>query len=404
MWEPLATAIAAARNSDWTAVSLSLQQLPLDNKGQAPAALNGEERQQVIDLSFQVLREGDFQQKWEIAKLFPKLGQEAIPPLLELLADKGEDIESRWFAARLASQFAHPDCTIALVKLLQPTVEEELSAIASQSLAQIGRPAIASLSRLLDKQESRLLAVRSLAQIRRPETIAPLLQVTADSSPEIRALAIEALGSFHDSSLLPVLLAALKDPAATVRQEAAAALGRYNGGLSHADLVAAIKPLLSDFNRTVCRQAALALGRLGSNEAAGALFPAFKSPATPIWLKRDLVMALGWIETLERLNYLQEGLRWSDPSICAEIIAVLGRQKSSALKSRATQILIEFLHSGQQAASQPEVKQALALSLGELGEIEALESLEHLACDPERRVRLHALAALQKIPRQEFQP
>ncbi|OKH18373.1 PBS lyase [Hydrococcus rivularis NIES-593] len=392
MQKILQNAIAAIQEGNWSSVNQCLQQLLL-------SPLNKSERKQVIDLALQVLKESDFHQRWEVAKLFPKLGREAIAPLITTLENETTDLETRWFVARILSEFDEPSCIVALVKLLEQTEEEEeLSLVASQALAKIGSSAIQVPIGLLKKPETRLLAVRALAQIRRSNIIKPLLEVVNDPNPEIRAIAIEALGSFHDEGILPVLIEALKDPASSVRKEAAIALGMRAQMGSQFDLVELLKPLLYDLNLEVCQQAAMALGRIGTDEAAQALFVVLKSPATPVILKLTLVRALNWIETLQALTYLQQGLRLGDVEVCQEIVTLLGRKESAELKGKATQILIEFFHSQKPAVQQPQIQQALAMSLGELGQTEAIPVLLNLAENSDRTVKLHAIAALKKFP------
>jgi HEAT repeat protein len=220
--------------------------------------------------------------------------------------------------------------------------------------------------------------------------------VAGDAQPAIRAAAIEALGSFHEPRILPILLAALQDTAALVRQEAIAALSRRQEGLP-ADFASQLQPLLYDSNPAVCQQAALALGRLGTEAAAEALFRAWQSAATPIPGKRDIILALSWSETAAALNFLEQALYWNDSATCEDIIAGLGRQALPDLKVRATAILRDFLASGQPAASWLLIKQAIATSLGELGLPAATVPLQQLAAAADSRVRLHAIAALKKL-------
>jgi HEAT repeat protein len=398
MQHNLQLAIAATDEGNWSLFNQYLQHLPTEANNSHLLHLDESDRKQVIDFALRILNESDFQQRWEIAKLFPKLGQDAIAPLIVILEDKTADLETRWFAARILSEFNDPKCVIALVKLLQQTEEEELSLVSSQALANIGISAVEALSGLLEEPESRLLAVQALAQIRRSDTIKPLLSVVSDTVVEIRAIAIEALGSFHDECVVPVLIAALKDNAATVRKEAASALGMRADVRSQFDLVERLKPLLYDFNIEVCQQAAIALGRMGTDEAADALFLVLKSPATPIWLKQSVIRALSWIETSLALTHLQSGLHLGDVEVCQEIVAAFARKESTALKSQATQILIEFFHSPSSLAREPKIKQALAMSLGELRQTDAIAIITTLAEDEDRIVRLHAIAALKKIP------
>ncbi len=146
--------------------------------------------------------------------------------------------------------------------------DEELKAIASTALGQMGTVAIAGLSELLLDADTRLFAVRSLSCIPQSETIIPLLSVVQDSQATIRAAAIEALSSFHDERVPPVLLNALDDIAATVRRAAVLGLG-FRPDLREAlDLVTRLQPKLYDFNLDVCCAAAVSLSRMGCDEAA----------------------------------------------------------------------------------------------------------------------------------------
>ena len=114
-------------------------------------------------------------------------------------------------------------------------------------------------------------------------------------------------------------------------------------------------------------------------------------------LKQTIILALSWIETANALSYLEEGLRWSDPGLCREIIMALGRQERPSLVVQATKILQDFMDSGQNATREALVKQAIATALGDLGRREALGTLEQLAADSNTSVRLHAIAAQKKI-------
>lgn len=387
MQEFLKTAIA---QKNWLLVESYLQ-------GRL-SELNESDRQQIVDLALQVLEESDFQQRWEIAKVLPKLGTVAIAPLIEILEDEEAEIETRWFVGRILSEFNHPSSIIALANLLGQSEAEELSLMASQALANLGTSAIAALRKLLERPDSRLLAVQALAQIRHSEIVTPLLTIVNDPSPQIRTIAIEALSSFHDEAILLVLLDALKDTAWSVRKEATIALGLRPQEQKKFELVARLQPMLYDLNLEVAHQAAIALGRMGGDEAAQALVPVLKSPATSVWLKLTLVRALGWIETVQSLDYLREGLVWEETEVCQEIVTVLGRVESPPLRQKATQILMEFFSVRPKIAKQALFKSALAMSLGELRQTEALELLQQLAEDNDRTVKLHAIAALKKFP------
>jgi len=387
MQENLKTAIA---QKNWSLIEPYLQGRISD--------LNESDRQQIVDLALQSLEESDFQQRWEIAKILPKLGTVAIAPLIKILEDEEAEIETRWFVGRILSEFNHPSSIIALANLLRQAEDEELSSMASQALANLGTSAIVALSELLEESESRLLAVQALAQIRLAEIVAPLLTVVNDPSPKIRTIAIEALSSFHDEPILPILLNALQDTASSVRKEAAIALGLRPQQQEKFALVECLQPLLYDLNLEVAQQTAIALGRIGGDEAARALFSLLKSPATPVWLKLTVIRALGWIETAQSLDYLRDGLFWEETEVCQEIVTVLGRVESLPMRQKATQILMEFFSVRPKLAKKSQFKSVLAMSLGALQQSEALELLQKLAEDRDRTVKLHAIAALKKFP------
>jgi HEAT repeat protein len=398
----LEQATAAAQQGNWSLLNQHLQHLPLGKNatdaGSESAPLNDTDLEQVLNLALDVLEAGDFQERWDVAKLFPKLGAIAIAPLIEILQDDEAELELRWFAGRILGGFNHPTVITTLVDLLKTAEDEELSTMAAAALASLGDSAVEALTGLLADPESRLLATTSLSQIRRSEIIAPLLSVVNDPQVSVRSTAIEALSSFHDSRVPPVLLNALDDPAATVRKEAVIGLSLRSDLGEELDLLNRLKPLLYDFNREVCQQAAIALGRLGTDEAADALFEVIKSPATPVPLTYDFIRALGWVGTAKSLDYLQQALAHVSVECVVEIVRVLGRLEKPALKTKAAQILIDFLNSEHPARQVATVKQAVAQAWGELGEVAAIDGLIGLLADPVDSVRLHAIAALKNFP------
>ena len=402
MSKSLEQATAAAQQENWSLLNQCLQQLLLEmnatDASTGSALLNDHDLEQVLNLALDLLNAGDFQERWEIAKVFPKLGSIAIAPLISILQDEEADLELRWYTARILGDFNHPTVVTTLLDLLKTSEEEELAAIAAATLSKLGETAVDTLASLLTEPESRLLATRALSQIRRPEIIGPLLGVVRDSQVAVRSTAIDALSGFDDPRVPPVLLEALDDQAAPVRKEAAIGLGLRSNLREELDLVNRLKPLLYDFNIEVCQQAAIALGRLGTDEAAVGLFNVLKSPATPVPLIYDLVRALGWMETDKSLNYLHQALVEASVEVAHEIVRVLGRSEKQVLKTKAAQILIDFLNSEHPAVKATPVKQALAEAWGQLGEVSAIDALIRLLGDSEDSVRLHAIAALKNVP------
>ena len=424
MSDILEQAQVAADRQNWPQLVECLQQVTAN--GSKPPEQHILE--QAVSLAIQALEWGDFQDRWEIAKVLPNLGNGAIAPLISVLEDEDADTEPRWFAARILGKFDRPEVMQALVKLVKNS-DEELSQIAAETLANFGTTAIESLATLLQQEDSRQFATAALAQIRRPEIIAPLLSVVKDSQVGVRVAAIEALSSFHDSRIPPVLVAALKDPATAVRKEAVRALGVRAYLDAEFDLVNLLKPLLWDIRLEVCQQAAIAIGRLKTDAAATALFELLRSPTTPVELQIETVRALSWSETAAALEYLQTALIGrsvinAEPgeltntdqmltgdaqlpihniksAVCQEIVTVLGRVEKPELKVKAAEILSDLLEGNHPAVQSAEIKQSLALALGQLGDMRALDVLIQLLADADNSVRLHCTAALKRLGTRE---
>ncbi len=391
----------AVKQANWILVNQKLQQL-LDKKNKVES-IEDKQLQQALRVALQILQVEDFQTRWDIAKIFPKIGKPAIAPLLEILSDEKAELEIRWFALRILGEFDEPQIVISLAKLLEETQEEELAIASAQTLAKIGQPAISGLVELLKEEKTRLLAVKSLAQIRRSDVIEPLLSVVNDSVAEVRARAIEALGSFHHKHLMPVFIQALQDTSFSVRKEATIALKMRAYLKEEFDLVDRIQPLLYDFDTQVCQQAILAMGCMKDEAAIKALFDILNFKNTPLFLKQEAVRALNWSNSFTALDYLKEILYSNDIALSKEIINVLGRQESVKLKSYAAGILIDFVNSEQEITHQSGIKQVVATSLGELGDLRALTHLEKMAADDDSKLRLYARAGIKKLDgRQQY--
>lgn len=395
----LELADAAAKQGDWWQVCQTLQQR-LVAKDLEP--LSEPERDRWLSLALHLLEAGDFAASWDLAKILPSLGEDAINPLIDLLQDTEAELESRWFAARILGEFDTPATVQALIAILQKADDADLSLMAAEALSNLGSSAIAALTNLLQQEDSRLLTVKSLAKIHHPEVVAPLLSVVSDPQPAIRAIAIEALANFHDPQIDAVLLEALTDPATSVRSVAISAVGVRPQLTAASDLVTRLADRLLDLNLAVCQQAAIALGRIGSEEAVSALFCVLKSPHTPVALQVEVIRALGWAESIIALEYLRQAIDWlkqpeTDPTIYQEIAAVLGRWSDPTLKPEVAGILIKWLNSDHPAMNHPQVKQTIALSLGHLGQLQSVEPLTQLLADEDMGVRLHAIAALKSL-------
>lgn len=384
----------AALRQNWLEVSNQLRLLP-QSKSKL-FILEPQDWQTGFELALSMLLNADFQHKWEITKLLPEFGSGIVIPLSKIVLDQEVDAEVRWFICQILGNFTEQKVIFTLVELLQQTNDSELIAIAGKTLIKIGDRSIEALVDLLSQPEHRLLAVQSLSYIRTAPTITPLLDIATDEDPELRTIAIKALGSFHDCRIPPVLITALTDKHSAVRKEAAIALGYRPDLWEELDLITHLQPLLFDLNLEVCHQAAIALGRMKQDGANAILFEVLQTETTPTSLKSDLVKVLGWSEISSGISYLQQALTGAGELVTQEIITVLGRISTSKLKPQSAQVLINFWQNKRQLYS-PQIRQILVTSLGELQCKSAQPVLEQLVNDSDRKVKLHALAALRKL-------
>jgi HEAT repeat protein len=382
--------------ADWSSLIQYLQQLILGTDSGHPEIVKNQEY--LLKLTLLMLEMGDFHQRWEISKMLTHLGNIAIPPLIDILKDEDAEEELRWYAARTLGEFQQPEAIAPIVELLKTDEDEELKAIAVTALAQMGTVAIAPLTELLLDEDTRLLAVRSLSCIPQTETIAPLLSVVQDAQVAIRAAAIEALSSFRDERIPPVLLNALDDVAAPVRRATVVGLG-FRPDLRQAlNLVTRLQPRLYDFNLEVCCAAVVTLSRMSCDDAAKHLFDLLVSPQTPITLQLETIRALSWVGTLSSLEYLQTAFnQCTSETLWQEIITVLGQVQKPELTTPAAEILLQILPSPHPAKEIGNIKSAIALSLGQLKAMPAIEPLILLLADSNASVRLHAIAALKNL-------
>ena len=93
MLKILEEATSATQQGNWSLINQYLQQLELAKNNPKLQSSEEIDFETIISLALQILIESDFQQRWEIAKVFPKLGQRAIAPLIKILEDEEADLE-----------------------------------------------------------------------------------------------------------------------------------------------------------------------------------------------------------------------------------------------------------------------------------------------------------------------
>jgi HEAT repeat protein len=139
------------------------------------------------------------------------------------------------------------------------------------------------------------------------------------------------------------------------------------------------------------------LGRLGTPAAAAALWQVLQSSTTPVALQLEAIQALSWMQHSEALDYLRQALELGSEQVYQAVLTALSRVEQPELKPQAAQILLAALSSPEIASHHPITKQAIALGLGQLGEMIALEPLIQLLATPDIGVQLHAIAALKQL-------
>lgn len=397
----------AVQRQNWSLVNYYLKQFILESRSDKATSTfpkNNADLDEVIDLGIEVLQNGDFQEKWDIDKLFKQIGKPAIAPLIEIIKDREIDLEQRWFVTKILAEFNSEEVLETMGNIIVSSEPVDLQEIAAETLASFGDSAIDLLTDLLAKPKSRLLAIKALAKINCISIIPALLTVAKDENNEVRMIAISALNNYCDSRIPIVLISALKDKVAKVRKAAIIGLAGYANLHQELGLVKLLQALLWDINFEVSQQAAIALGKIGTNSAATALCELLKTTTVPVFFKIDAVRALGRIETQVSLEYLQNLLGYNFlvkvndwAQIVNEIIIALGKSEKPELKPQATNILIEFIASGNPNLENISVKKSLALTLGYLGNIHALEYLIQLLEDGDNSVILHSVAAMKKL-------
>jgi HEAT repeat protein len=217
-----------------------------------------------------------------------KLGANAVPALIDALADVGEEL---------------------------PTVRN----LAAEQLGKLRDPrAVEPLIKCLQERPVRVhYAFRALAEIKDPRAVEPLIVCLKDGDYSVRCDAARALAAIGDKRAFDPLVKVLDDEeiknqerqkhaiaeGAGLRAAAAAALGRF-GDARAFDVL--LRILEDEEDPEVRAGAAQALGQLGDRRAIPALTKAAESPAQPVqgqrtlaWdtLKREAKFAL---ETLNR--------------------------------------------------------------------------------------------------------
>ncbi|MGK7889928.1 MAG: HEAT repeat domain-containing protein [Leptolyngbyaceae cyanobacterium] len=400
----LISAHAALDCDDWT----TLVQCVRDFLGQKHRAV---QQEQFIQLGVKALVLADFQTRWSLVPLLSKFGHGAIAPLISALhafdpddpGDDEADWDLLWFIARILGNIHHPDAVAALVQVLQTSPSEDVVTAAITALAQQGSDAVPPLLQLLGHSATKEAAAQALAHIfvKNPsdELRQTLMVVVQDPDAMVRATVLDALSHCHQVQATACLIQGAQDAVASVRQAAVTGLGMQAQTVDPTEFISALQPRLWDMDGEVRRQAAIALSRLQTAAAATTLATALKDTQFPATLKLDIVRALIWTNTPDGLDYLSHYLQThiAKAEIYQEVAVMLGRVEAIPLHRQATELLLDILNHHSLAQQSAMLRQAIATSLGQLGQPGAKAALTQLTQDEDDRVRLHAIAALKSV-------
>jgi HEAT repeat protein len=205
------------------------------------------------------------------------------------------------------------------------------------------------------------------------------LDLVTDAHWEVRVAALEALAKLRDAKSGDRVLRCLKDPDKEVRQQAADTLGQ----LGLAEAVPSLIATLVDEESSVRQAAARALPKID-----------------PHWEYHEATrLALDPIR--EALHHSNHAVQYAAAGVLRRIGESRTKQAEAAQAANtsifgrgrdATSILIELL-----SDEDPDIRQAVAGSLGRLRAKEAVEPLRRALMDSKREVREAAEEALSSL-------
>jgi HEAT repeat protein len=349
---------------------------------------------------------GDFQIRWEMVQEVLAFGEDALPPLIDLLERSHEDVQLQWFLAKILGSFHCSEAVLALVQLLETAEDDDLSDRAAQSLAEMGTDAVTTLARCLEDPSRRWVAIKALAQMEQPEVVPFLLDAFPTVPSDLQVLILDALDRFQAPVITEVFQQGLQNSNPNVRKVAIAGFASHSESYSNEERVQVIAPFLDDSAPDVADRAARALGRLGTEGAAIALAQKCYDPHSPPDLQQTLIQSLGWIGSkpaLDGLIQIWEMLGQQNPMsdpLLQEVLASLSRIVDPEVQLEAAERGLEFLRS---PILQGSVNlQANAVScLGRLAKPSMIPEIVDLLANPNYRVRLHMIAALKQISTEE---
>lgn len=304
-----------------------------------------------------------------------------------LILDRVADLprEARGSAFRLLEQNATGDDVPALVRLTT-TDDAGLRGAAAKILARIpGADSISALIRLTkdEARAVRLDSVQALGRLSALAAIPALCETLRDSDIKVQTAAIEALTKIGDPAAVPHLVDVLKDESEQARRGAVEVLNEVVTVEAIKDLVGALR----DADWWVRVRAADALGTLGGPRVVEAIIGLMSD--TDEFIRRYAVEILNTIPDARAVEPLLEALNDADWWVRERSIDALGR----IADPRAVDRLIEV------AQRDVRCRPLCVKSLGDIGDLRAVEFLARLLNSVDAETRAASEEALREIGR-----
>jgi HEAT repeat protein len=348
---------------------------------------------------------------------------------------RSKNPKTREKATRKLGAFTDPRALKVLVATLGDKADNVCVA-ATEELVAKGKGAIEPLLAAMKDGETevRERAAEALGRIRDHRAVETLVAALKEKKPVIRRKAVKALGSIGDVRAVESLLAGLKDDDCWVRALAAEALGEIGDARAIDPLVAA----LIDSWEKAREAAANALQRIDVNwaetetgrRAVPTLAGGLNKHGAPE-VRRAAAKSLGKIGGASAIEHLAAALKDNDPEVQCEAAYALGKAGSTAVEPLV--IVLTDEDSGPRVRSvaaralvsirdpravdalvialkhervkrrmigymgDPDVLQAAAEGLGEIGDARAIEPLIEALVTGKENVRTAAANALKQI-------
>jgi HEAT repeat protein len=238
--------------------------------------------------------------------------------------------------------------------------------------------------------DTRWRATRALGNFASFEVLKYLIEALKDRDSSVRLKAVESLGKLGDSEAVPNLSQLLDDEDFLVRSFVIDILGKLEGGAA----IDCLKNALKHDDYTVKTKAAESLGKRVPQEVIALLNEELNSGNTDT--KRDTLQLLGETKNAAAIPILIDALSESDWIVRSQAVSqigLLGIWLDSDVLEDAVTALIHLLQSDPESS----VRSSAAISLGVIGDIQAVPVLIEALSKDDLVVRSSASYALGRL-------